>query len=161
MDAIRASVAVPGLIMPAGKEHQFLVDGGLLNLVPISPTVVEQADLIVAVNLNAQFQHRRSVQRPNLNRAGVSDAWMLPEALADKDLISNHMQWNKVDMLDRCFETMQAALAKYKTAGYEPDVEINIDSSACGSQEFHRAQHMIEQGRMATLQALQIREPEL
>jgi len=158
MDAIRASVAVPGLIMPVRKAHRFLVDGGLLNPVPISPTVADQADLIVAVNLNAQLHHRRSVQRPDLNREGINDEWLMQD-ISVADSVGHHMQWNKVDMLDRCFETMQATLAKYKTAGYEPDVEINIDSSLCGSQEFHRAQHMIEQGRLATLQALQIAEP--
>lgn len=68
------------------------------------------------------------------------------------------MKWSKVDMFDRCFETMQATLAKYKSAGYEPDVEIRIDSSACGSQEFHRAAEMIKLGRKATLKALQYEE---
>ena len=92
-------------------------------------------------------------------RDRVNDEWIVPEVSVAPDLATNHMQWNKVDMLDRCFETMQATLAKYKTAGYEPDVEINIDSSLCGSQEFHRAQHMIEQGRLATLQALHLAEP--
>ena len=57
MEAVRASVAVPGLIMPVREEHRFLVDGGLLNPVPISPTVADQADLIIAVNLNAQIHH--------------------------------------------------------------------------------------------------------
>ena len=50
MDAIRASVAVPGMIMPVKEEDRYLVDGGLLNPVPIMPTVADQADLIVAVN---------------------------------------------------------------------------------------------------------------
>ena len=158
MEAIRASVAVPGLIMPVREAHRFLVDGGLLNPVPISPTVADQADLIIAVNLNAQLQHRRSVQRPDLNRDGTSDEWLMPDAMSGSDLVSNHMKWNKVDMLDRCFETMQATLAKYKSAGYEPDVEIKIDSRTCGSQEFFRAKEMIEIGRAAALQALQFEE---
>ncbi|MCP4788946.1 MAG: alpha/beta hydrolase [Gammaproteobacteria bacterium] len=155
MDAIRASVAVPGLIMPVRDEHRFLVDGGLLNPVPISPTVADQADLILAVNLNAQTHHRRSVQRPDLNRDGTSDHWVYPEAGDVPKLVGNHLKWNKVDMIDRCFETMQATLAKYKSAGYDADVEINIDSSSCGSQEFFRAQELIKVGRTATLQALQ------
>ncbi len=158
LEAIRASVAVPGLIMPVRERHRFLVDGGLLNPVPISPTVADQADLIVAVNLNGQSKHQRTVQRPDLNRDGASDEWIMPDAVKAGEPMSNHMKWSKVDMFDRCFETMQATLAKYKSAGYEPDVEVRIDSSACGSQEFHRAAEMIELGRKATLKALQYEE---
>ena len=99
--------------------------------------------------------HRRSVQRPDLNRDGTSDHWVYPEAGDVPKLVGNHLKWNKVDMIDRCFETMQATLAKYKSAGYDADVEINIDSSSCGSQEFFRAQELIKVGRTATLQALQ------
>ena len=158
LEAIRASVAVPGLIMPVREEHRFLVDGGLLNPVPISPTVADQADLIVAVNLNGHSKHLRSVQRPDLNRDGANDEWIMPDAVSTDEPMSNHMKWSKVDMFDRCFETMQATLAKYKSAGYEPDVEIRIDSNACGSQEFHRASEMIKLGRKATLRALQYEE---
>ncbi|WP_136067286.1 patatin-like phospholipase family protein [Modicisalibacter radicis] len=52
--AIRASIAVPGLITPVHIGDQVLVDGGLLNPLPIIPTVSAQADLILAVNATAQ-----------------------------------------------------------------------------------------------------------
>ena len=46
-------------------------------------------------------------------------------------------------------------MAKYKMAGYEPDVEIKIDRNACNFFELYRAKEMIEIGRHATLDALQ------
>ena len=61
MDALRASVAVPGIIVPVTEDDRFLVDGGLLNPVPIMPTVADQADLIVAVNLNINLDNLRPV----------------------------------------------------------------------------------------------------
>ena len=73
MDALRASVAVPGIIVPVTEDDRFLVDGGLLKLVPIMPTVADQADLIVAVNLNINLDNLRPVQGSNLNVAGYSD----------------------------------------------------------------------------------------
>ena len=59
-----------------------------------------------------------------------------------------------MEMLNQCFETMQATMAKYKMAGYEPDIEINIDRNACNFFELYRAKEMIEIGRHAALEAL-------
>ncbi|SEI54319.1 NTE family protein [Allopseudospirillum japonicum] len=52
--AIRASIAVPGVITPVHAGNRILVDGGLVNPLPIIPTVSSHADLILAVNVTAQ-----------------------------------------------------------------------------------------------------------
>ena len=157
MDAIRASVAVPGMIMPVTEKDRFLVDGGLLNPVPIMPTVADQADLIIAVNLNINIENSHPIQVSNFNMAGYSDDWKVPSVNASKSQRS-HLQWNKVEMLNQCFETMQATMAKYKMAGYEPDVEVKIDRNACSFFELYRAKEMIEIGRHAAQEALQAKQ---
>ena len=157
MDAIRASVAVPGMIMPVTEKDRFLVDGGLLNPVPIMPTVADQADLIIAVNLNINIENSHPIQGSNLNIAGYSDDWKVPSVNASKSQRS-HLQWNKMEMLNQCFETMQATMAKYKMAGYEPDVEVKIDRNACSFFELYRAKEMIEIGRHAAQEALQAKQ---
>jgi NTE family protein len=154
MDALRASVAVPGLIMPVTEKDRFLVDGGLLNPVPIMPTVADQADLIIAVNLNTNVENPRFIRGSSFNIAEFSDDLKAPSVNTTKSERS-HLQWNKMEMLNQCFETMQATMAKYKMAGYEPDVEVRIDRDACSFFELHRAKEMIEMGRQAALEALQ------
>ena len=154
MDAIRASVAVPGLIMPITEEDRFLVDGGLLNPVPIMPTVADQADLIIAVNLNINLNHFHPIQSTKL-AGSLYEA--LPKSTSEKLSKSqrSHLQWNKMEMLIQCFETMQTTMAKYKMAGYEPDVEVRVDRNACSFFELYRAKEMIKIGRHAALKALQ------
>ncbi|MCO4836897.1 MAG: patatin-like phospholipase family protein [Oceanospirillaceae bacterium] len=154
MDAIRASVAVPGLIMPVAQDDRFLVDGGLLNPVPIIPTVADQADLIIAVNLNINVDHSHSAQSAQLVRSQFEDT---PELTRHKPTKSerSHLQWNKMEMLIQCFETMQATMTKYKMAGFEPDVEVRINRDVCSFFELYRAKEMIEIGRTAALEALQ------
>ena len=154
MDAIRASVAVPGMIMPVTEKGRFLVDGGLLNPVPIMPVVPDQADLIISVNLNTNVKNVRPGQKSILNSAKYGDDSILSGVNASKSQRS-HLQWNKMEMLNQCFETMQATMAKYKMAGYEPDIEINIDRNACNFFELYRAKEMIEIGRHAALEVLQ------
>ena len=63
-----------------------------------------------------------------------------------------------MEMLNQCFETMQATMAKYKMAGYEPDVEVKIDRNACSFFELYRAKEMIEIGRHAAQEALQAKQ---
>ncbi len=156
MGALRASVAVPGMIVPVTEDDRFLVDGGLLNPVPIMPTVADQADLIVAVNLNINLDNLRPVQGSNLNVAGYSDDWKIPSIKTSKSQRS-HLQWNKLELLTQCLETMQSTMAKYKMAGYEPDIEVKIDRNACSFFELHRAKEMIDIGRHAVLDALQVK----
>ncbi|MDC9720437.1 MAG: patatin-like phospholipase family protein [Gammaproteobacteria bacterium] len=159
MDAIRASVAVPGMIMPVAEKDRFLVDGGLLNPLPIMPTVPDQADLIIAVNLNATVDNPQPIIGSSLNSDGHADDWKIPTNKANKSDKSqrSHLQWNKMELLNQCFETMQATMAQYKMAGFQPDIEIKVDRKACNFFELYRAEEMIEVGRVAALCALQLK----
>ena len=143
MDVLRASVAVPGMIMPVTEKYRFLVYGGLLNPVPIMLTVADQADLIIAVNLNTN---------------AVNSALVLASRGGSSKSQRSHLQWNKMEMFNQCFETMQATMEKYKMAGYEPDVEIKIDRKACSFFELYRAKEMIQIGRQAVLEALRVKQ---
>lgn len=65
--AMRASAAIPSLFTPVQQGHRVLVDGGLLNPLPIVPVVSSHCDLIVAVNLNATNHHQYQlpvIERP-------------------------------------------------------------------------------------------------
>ena len=65
--AMRASAAIPSLFTPVTQGSRMLVDGGLLNPLPIVPVVASHCDLIVAVNLNSLNQkqyHLPVIERP-------------------------------------------------------------------------------------------------
>jgi NTE family protein len=65
--AMRASAAIPSLFTPVMQGNRMLVDGGLLNPLPIVPVVSSHCDLIIAVNLNATNQKHYQlpvIQRP-------------------------------------------------------------------------------------------------
>ncbi|MEA3275020.1 MAG: patatin-like phospholipase family protein [Pseudomonadota bacterium] len=152
-DAIRASIAVPSIFTPHEYLGLTLLDGGLLNPVPIAPTFRDLTDLTIAVNLNGQ--------RPRTEEEGAPPA---PPAAAAQDdsyrarihqfLDDIQESWLSPDsddvgmfeMLNRSFETMQNAVAAVKLAAYAPDVVINVPADACVAHEFHRAREMIELG---------------
>lgn len=164
LDAIRASVAVPGLFTPVVREGKVLVDGGILNPLPIIPTVAAQADLIIAIDLNTgdpQHTHLRLPSNQYLRRSGTSDEWQMPgasrpEAQAQHPLPSDI--GGRMDILLNSVEVMQASLTEYKIAGYPPDLIVRIPKDLCSFYDFHRAGEVIEYGRLAAREKLEALE---
>lgn len=182
--AIRASIAVPGIITPVHHGDQVLVDGGLMNPLPIIPTVAAHADLILAVNATAQThrpvtleellppdeaaeEQAREAQQEG-EGSGLGD-WLSGVRTRAQKMFSNgdgeaadeasparaaERAWGKLDIMLTSFEITQAALAKYKIAGYPPDVLVEIPKTVCGAYEFHRAKALICLGRHLASQAL-------
>ena len=70
-------------------------------------------------------------------------------------------EWGKLDMILESFDITQAALAKYKVAGYPPDVLIEIPKTVCSTYEFHRAKELIRLGRHLADEALERRMPSI
>ena len=79
--AIRASVAIPSVVTPLGLNGRVLVDGALLNPLPIIPTISSHADMIVAVNLSGEDDHRKKIpdaafSEPRPNEPGDIEEWV-------------------------------------------------------------------------------------
>ncbi|MCM2130573.1 patatin-like phospholipase family protein [Larsenimonas rhizosphaerae] len=175
LQAIRASIAIPGLITPLRHEGRLLADGGLLNPLPIIPAMAASAEWIVAVNATAPSPRNVTLEEllpvalptPREDRSSwialVKQRWM-PAGAGDDGVAASESQaepegraeraWGKLDLMLRSFDITQAALAQYKIAGYPPDVLVNIPKSVCGSHEFQRAGPMIELGRHLARDAL-------
>lgn len=196
LQAIRASIAVPGIITPVHLGDQVLVDGGLLNPLPIMPVVAaHQADFVVAVNVTAHSPLPVSLEsllpkekiaddsssQHVIERAQPTGKWMSDVRTATQKLWSGlgaseededgapeeaieargKREWSKLDMILESFDITQAALAKYKVAGYPPDVLIEIPKTVCSTYEFHRGKELIRLGRHLADEALERRMPSI
>lgn len=120
-DSIRASAAVPGIFSPVTIGGQTLVDGALINPIPIAPTLNDPTDLTVAVSL-----------------AGAPSA--------DIEGAEEDEEPDGADLLVRSFDIMQGLITRFKLAAYAPDRIIEIPRDACTFFEFHRAEEMAELG---------------
>lgn len=164
LDAIRASVAVPGLFTPVIKGASVLVDGGVLNPLPIIPVVASQADLIIAVDLNTGDVNHSHLKLPSnkyLHRSGMSDEWNMPDVdTSSAEQVSKEQSeiGGRMDILLNSVEVMQASLTEYKIAGYPPDLVVRIPKNLCSFYDFHRAAETIEYGRLATREKLEALE---
>lgn len=123
-DAIRASMAIPTIFTPWIYEGRVLVDGGLLNPMPIAPALNHQTDLIIAVDASARDDKQVATTRAQQTTVpGI------------------------VDVVSMTIETMQGAIGRLKTAAYSPDIVIDIPREVCSFYEFYRARELIDYGR--------------
>lgn len=121
-DAVRASMAIPTIFTPWKYQGRVLVDGGLLNPLPIGPALNHATDLIIVVNASGRRSRRLESEKADLTVPGIFDAMAMT------------------------MDTMQNAIARLKLAAYSPDVVIEIPRDACNFYEFYRAAELIELG---------------
>ncbi len=157
-DAIRASIAIPTVFTPHVVGGRELLDGGLVNPVPIAPTLRDHTDMTVAVNLSgapdptlaepddepvasSQSPYRRRVE------AFVTD-------LQAKMPLAGRQDRGLLEIITRSFETMQSTVARLKLAANHPDAVITIPRNTCRFFEFDRAEELIAVGRAKAGQVL-------
>ncbi|MCJ8319816.1 MAG: patatin-like phospholipase family protein [Colwellia sp.] len=150
-DAIRASISLPLFFTPFNYNGVDLIDGGVLNPVPIAPTFNDATDLTLAVNLGGKVdtQEVTSVSNSSAkeNTSPFSDK--VTEFVSRfKDSSVSHLSkdWGAYDIANQAFDAMQSTIARQKLAAYPADIYLEIARNACGTLEFHRAAEMIELG---------------
>jgi NTE family protein len=150
-DAIRASVSLPLFFTPFEINGVKLVDGGVLNPVPIAPTFGDNTDLTIAVNLGGPLEHQteEKTEKENADELSVGFNEML-DKLKKATGYKESNSWGMYDVADKAFDTMQSAIGRQKIAAYPPDIEIVIPRNACGTLEFNRSKEMIDLGYQRT-----------
>jgi NTE family protein len=157
--AIHASSAVPGVFSPVSVDGRSLVDGGIINPIPIAPTLNDTTDLTIAVNLNGIPRgYQASTQRVKDEEATSNAGYRQKISDFINDLIANDRSEagspDAVELLTKSIDVMQGAIARLKLAAYAPDKIVEISRTACSFFEFYRASEMAELGHEQTVQAL-------
>ena len=158
--AIRASISLPLLLTPVTHNESVLVDGGVLNPVPIAPTFNDQTDFTLAVNLGGSPEEPPE-EAPDADESpDDADGSPLRDKLAQfinelgSLLSTGRSGWDMYDIGNEAFDVMQGAVARYQLAVYPPDGVIEIPRNACGLLEVDRAREMIAMGREKATAAL-------
>jgi len=149
-DAIRASISMPLFFTPYNHKDKLLIDGGVLNPVPIAPTFDDGTDLTIAVNLGgAPVRLPRTLpeEKPETNnQAPLHEKILQFISSLTADDEDGDGEWDLFDIANQSFDAMQATIARQKLASYPPDVLIEIPRNVCGMLEFDRAAEMINLG---------------
>jgi NTE family protein len=158
--AIRASMGIPGLFTPVTINDRMLVDGGLLNPVPVAATTGSSADLVVAVSLHGP---RRVTPGEAPTEASTEDAsddgsgldWFAPlRRFIKLPGGDDDSSLGMLEVITLAMDAAQSALTRFGLAAYPPDVTVTVPADACRSLEFHRASEMIDLGHKLAVEAL-------
>ncbi|MFA5683789.1 MAG: patatin-like phospholipase family protein [Lysobacteraceae bacterium] len=165
-EAIRASIAIPMVFTPHRLGGRELVDGGLLAPVPVAPMRQVNADVVIAVDVNASTSsglQALAAPPPAPPAEPVTDAANGNGFRARLAALFDGMlerpapapaQPGLMDLMSASLDTMQAQLSRLQLALDPPDLVIRIPRTTCMAHEFWRAREVIEVGREAAHRAL-------
>lgn len=151
-EAIRASISLPLFFTPVQRNGKLLIDGGVLNPVPIAPTFGDNNDLTIAVNLAGAMRPKASKPAPKTQPRSKSFHRKMQDfisSFSQDDPPAGSKDWGAYDIANQAFDAMQSTIARQKLAAYPADIVIDVARNACGTLEFDRAQEMIELGYQA------------
>jgi NTE family protein len=166
-DAVRASIALPGLFTPYRYQEKWLVDGGLVNPVPVSLCRAMGAEWVIAVDTNSDLIGRHLRHKPAANQNKPADDE--PETLAEAVMAQIHSGISQLglnssnnknkppamlDVLASSINIMQVLITRSRLAGEPADVLVTPQLGKLGLMDFYRAGVAIEAGRKATEEVL-------
>jgi len=152
LTAARASCALPGVFAPVMYRERWMLDGGLVNPVPVSACRALGADVVIAVNLNAQLVGA------HLSLAGREEA---QREASDRNEAPERSFWSKVmarfegdgrnpsffDVIASSVNIMQDRITRSRMAGDPPEVTLIPHLEDFALMDFHRAGEAINEGR--------------
>jgi len=167
-DAIRASIAMPSVFAPVRRGGRLFVDGGLIDPVPVAPTLNRNNDITLAVDLNGPReqglppQERASRHETEVSPRGDAQDYAaritqflssLMPSVSEQGTTTQHDEPSMVELVTRSMDIMQTTIANFRLAAYDP-VVIMIPRNVCGFFEFHRARALIDLGYRRAAESL-------
>lgn len=167
--AIRASYALPGLFEPVSVGGRWLMDGALVNPIPVSVCRAMGAEIVIAVNLIAETLGRQvpasspveAILAPSRAEAASAPVsgflqgwWGSPFAAPRTATAPAATGPGIASVIVDAFNITQDRIARSRLAGDPPDVTINVKCGKIGLFDFHRAPELIAIGREATQKAM-------
>lgn len=169
VDAMRASYALPGIFAPVLVGDRWLVDGALVNPVPVSAARALGAEIVIAANLSSDvFGHSTTIfshgaardapepvmELPPPPRRGLG-RFFSPERTVKREFFGSGGRPGISSVMVDAFNIMQDRITRARLAGDPPDLLIAPRVGAIGWFDFHRADEMIAHGARAAERAIE------
>jgi NTE family protein len=159
VDAVRASISLPGVLAPVQIKDKWMVDGGIVNPVPISICRAMGADVVIAVNLNSGLvgrhfeEDQRKEQKVEAPHVGYLANRIKRGLKGGMEMVLSQVwrgESNRpglFDVIAGSINIMQDRITRSRMAGDPPDLVLLPHLEHLGLLEFYRAEEAIEEGR--------------
>ncbi|WKV13460.1 patatin-like phospholipase family protein [Marivirga harenae] len=160
MDALRASCAIPTVLTPVYQDNEEIVDGGVLNPIPLNRVKRTQGDILIAVDVNAAIPFEKKVavtaeevKQDEKNKqfleefaTRIKKYWPMNNG---KEVSSTPKKLGYFDLLNRSIDLMQEKMTNLQMEIIKPDMLVQISRNSCGTFEFYRSNELVEIGKTA------------
>lgn len=157
-DAIRASIAIPTVLTPIIKNNSIIVDGGVMNNIPISNVKRTKGDLLVVAYVNADIPPLK-LNLPKKEEKLKKSVYLqkLNEFYEHLNIVNQKTKNEKFGyftLLDKTFTSASLQLAQLTIEKGAPDILFNISRKTCGTYDFYLAEELVEIGRQTAINTL-------
>ncbi len=165
MDALRASSAIPTVMTPVYVQGEEVVDGGVLNPIPINRVKRVPGDILVAVDVNANIPF--TIKAPE-TAVEVQEAQKYKQLIDDFKLklrsiwpynykevspVTTVKKFGYFDLLNRSIDLMQQQITALQMSQLSPEIVVRISRESCGTFEFYKSKELVEAGNEAFLKS--------
>lgn len=164
-EAIRASMAIPTVFTPVKFEDGLLIDGGIINNMPINRVKRTPGDILIAVNVNADIP----VERPPVEKTETvatqssyqqklkdfyNQLHILHPSSGNEEKPNGEEKLGYFNLINKTLSFMTYHITQMTLENYSPDILVDVSRHACGTFDFYKAEEMVEIGRFAAIKSL-------
>lgn len=174
VEAVRASISVPGIVAPHRQGERWLVDGGVVNPLPFDTAREQFGGPVVAVAVHSAARRvglppgelpvpspqwpkhlRQLLSQPWMRRAPALRQWLEMQAQrVENQAPRTRPYWTARRVLDRVLEVAEAEIVRLRASNNPPDLILAPSVADIGFLEFYRASEAIAAGRRAATENL-------
>lgn len=169
-EAIRASISIPTVFTPVKSDRGLLVDGGVMNNLPVQYVARNKGDILVAVNVNANvpvdkppISKKEEKEKESIYQKKIREFYFHLQKMAHLSLEGKNEEEKKknhkerldfFNLLNRTISLMTNQIAELTMQQYTPDILIEVSHESCGVFDFYKAEEMVETGIYAAKKSL-------
>jgi len=161
IEAVWASISLPGLFPPVQHQGRWLVDGGLVNPVPVSVCHALGADIVISVNLNGDVVGKHFIKKQNEPATDSDNVFDRLSRAVNKyspDLFKDDEEKPSppglFDAIAGSINIAQDRITRSRLAGDPPDVMLSPKLAHIGLMEFYRADEAIQEGEQCVMRMM-------
>ena len=151
-EAIRASISLPSFYKPVQRDGMILIDGGVVNPIPLNRVERHKDDLLVGVDVSGQDYKAQENMKHEISERRKSSKSLATQILSK--LIPDNIDFNYYTMLTRTSSLMIRQNAKLMAQLMNPDILVDIQMSRYGSFNYDKSERLIAIGRQKTQKAV-------
>ena len=151
-EAIRASISLPSFYEPVERDEMILIDGGVINPIPLNRVSRKTGDILVGVDVSGHDYKSQWEEMQRLTAWQKKDKSLTAKIL-DK-ILPDNLEFNYYTMLSRCSSVMIRQNSILMTKLMNPDMLIDIQMNRYGGFDYDKSEKIIAIGRQKTAAAL-------